>query len=353
MIISTGFNEALEELNISTRMSAADVTDTVTILLNKNDLTDAYFRLNISAGAGDIGLQTDPYEEPAVILFTKPLAQTVKPAEKELVKLKTVRNTPEGEKRLKSHHYLNSILGKRELTDPLTQEGVFLTKEGYISEGTVSNLFWVIDGELFTPCVSTGILDGITRKWMLHASQLLNIPVKTGNYKINELKRADEVFLTNSIQELVPVTASENKEFAGTEGHCPSKVSKLIPSAHERKTDSHLSIGERVDRNMHELIMKQSKLKCGDYLLDFSKKTYIMGILNVTPDSFSDGGHHNRIEQAIVHAKKMISDGADIIDIGGESTRPGASFVTAEEELERVIPVIEALTKRSGYSDFY
>ncbi|WNB92008.1 dihydropteroate synthase [Bacillus sp. NEB1478] len=96
---------------------------------------------------------------------------------------------------------------------------------------------------------------------------------------------------------------------------------------------------------MHELMMKQSKLKCGEYILDFSKKTYIMGILNVTPDSFSDGGHHNRIEQAIVHAKKMISDGADIIDIGGESTRPGASFVTAEDELERVIPVIEALRK--------
>lgn len=106
-----------------------------------------------------------------------------------------------------------------------------------------------------------------------------------------------------------------------------------------------MSIGERVDRNMHELMMKQSKLKCGEYILDFSKKTYIMGILNVTPDSFSDGGHHNRIEQAIVHAKKMISDGADIIDIGGESTRPGASFVTAEDELERVIPVIEALRK--------
>jgi dihydropteroate synthase len=96
---------------------------------------------------------------------------------------------------------------------------------------------------------------------------------------------------------------------------------------------------------MHELIMKQPKLKCGDYLLDFSKKTYIMGILNVTPDSFSDGGHHNHIEQAVAHAKKMISDGADIIDIGGESTRPGAAFVTADEELERVIPVIEALRK--------
>jgi dihydropteroate synthase len=84
-------------------------------------------------------------------------------------------------------------------------------------------------------------------------------------------------------------------------------------------------------------------MNCGEYVLDFSEKTYVMGILNVTPDSFSDGGHHNRIDQAVFHAKKMVEDGADIIDIGGESTRPGAAIVPVEEELERVIPVIEAL----------
>lgn len=94
---------------------------------------------------------------------------------------------------------------------------------------------------------------------------------------------------------------------------------------------------------MHEMILNQSKLVCGEYVLDFSKKTYVMGILNVTPDSFSDGGHHNRVEQAILHAKEMVKDGADMIDVGGESTRPGAKKVTLEEELERVIPVIEAL----------
>ncbi|WNB92009.1 aminodeoxychorismate lyase [Bacillus sp. NEB1478] len=220
-------HEALEELNISIKISTADVTEMVTMLLNKNKLKDAYFRLNVSAGAGDIGLQTDPYEEPTVILFTKPLALSSKPSEKELVKLKTVRNTPEGEKRIKSHHYLNSILGKRELTNPLTQEGFFLTKEGYISEGTVSNLFWVNEGELFTPCVSTGILEGITRKWMLHTSELLNIPVKTGNYTINELKRSEEVFLTNSIQELVPVRRFEDKEYAGNEGRTLQKFQNL------------------------------------------------------------------------------------------------------------------------------
>lgn len=78
--------------------------------------------------------------------------------------------------------------------------------------------------------------------------------------------------------------------------------------------------------------------------VDFCKNhTYIMGILNVTPDSFSDGGTHNRLEDALRFADKMIKDGADIIDIGGESTKPGFTVVPVNEELERVIPVIERL----------
>lgn len=71
--------------------------------------------------------------------------------------------------------------------------------------------------------------------------------------------------------------------------------------------------------------------------------TKIMGILNVTPDSFSDGGSYNSVEKARVHAEKLISEGADIIDIGGVSTRPGYTEVSLEEELNRVIPVVEAL----------
>jgi dihydropteroate synthase len=86
-------------------------------------------------------------------------------------------------------------------------------------------------------------------------------------------------------------------------------------------------------------------IKCGPYQLDFGKKTYIMGILNATPDSFSDGGKYNNLEQAIERAKEMVENGADIIDIGGESTRPGYTVISEEEEIERVVPVIEAIAK--------
>ncbi|MGA8942319.1 MAG: dihydropteroate synthase [Thermoactinomyces sp.] len=89
--------------------------------------------------------------------------------------------------------------------------------------------------------------------------------------------------------------------------------------------------------------MKQSVIKAGPYSLSYDKRTLVMGILNVTPDSFSDGGKYNQVEQAVEHAKKLVRDGADMIDIGGESTRPRAKYVSAEEELSRLIPVIEIL----------
>ena len=87
------------------------------------------------------------------------------------------------------------------------------------------------------------------------------------------------------------------------------------------------------------------KLIWSNYCLDFSQKTYIMGILNVTPDSFSDGGQYFDKSTAIKRAIQMVEDGADIIDIGGESTRPGSQPLAIEEELRRTLPVIEALTK--------
>jgi dihydropteroate synthase len=85
--------------------------------------------------------------------------------------------------------------------------------------------------------------------------------------------------------------------------------------------------------------------RCGRFLFDFSRRTkpLVMGILNATPDSFSDGGRYRTAKDALAQAEKMIGSGVDIIDIGGESTRPGAEPVNLQEELDRVLPVFEAL----------
>ncbi len=87
------------------------------------------------------------------------------------------------------------------------------------------------------------------------------------------------------------------------------------------------------------------KFTCGHYQLDLNRP-HVMGIVNVTPDSFSDGGKCSTTELAVAHALQLIEEGADILDIGGESTRPGATPVNLEDELDRVIPVIYALAKQ-------
>lgn len=79
--------------------------------------------------------------------------------------------------------------------------------------------------------------------------------------------------------------------------------------------------------------------------LDYTKETVIMGILNVTPDSFSDGGKFNTVKTAVQQAKKMVADGAKIIDVGGESTRPGYERISDEEEIARIVPIIQALAE--------
>lgn len=94
---------------------------------------------------------------------------------------------------------------------------------------------------------------------------------------------------------------------------------------------------------MQLISLPKQILQCGQLQLDLSQP-HVMGILNVTPDSFSDGGKHNQLDQAVEHALNMIEQGATIIDIGGESTRPGASEVAIEEEICRVVPVVEALS---------
>ena len=87
-------------------------------------------------------------------------------------------------------------------------------------------------------------------------------------------------------------------------------------------------------------------MKIGQKEFDTANHTYVMGILNVTPDSFCDGGNWNNMDAALFHVEEMIEAGADIIDIGGESTRPGYHPLSAEEEAARVIPVLEAVKKR-------
>lgn len=92
-------------------------------------------------------------------------------------------------------------------------------------------------------------------------------------------------------------------------------------------------------------VHNNSRLPCGDRELDLSR-TQVMGILNITPDSFSDGGRYTRRDAALAHVEQMLAAGATLIDIGGESTRPGAALVGVQEEVDRVVPMVEAIKAR-------
>lgn len=97
---------------------------------------------------------------------------------------------------------------------------------------------------------------------------------------------------------------------------------------------------------MSEIVHTSHNLRLPKGVLSLGPKPLVMGILNVTPDSFSDGGQHNSVENALIQSLNMREQGADIIDIGGESTRPGSDEITAQTELDRIMPVFDALAER-------
>ncbi|MFM1655060.1 dihydropteroate synthase [Brevibacillus sp. B_LB10_24] len=104
-------------------------------------------------------------------------------------------------------------------------------------------------------------------------------------------------------------------------------------------------LGAEIEQLLDEesQLERRTQLVCGSHILPLGQRTLIMGILNVTPDSFSDGGRFNDVERAISHARQLVAEGADMIDIGGESTRPGHEPVGLADELDRILPVVRAL----------
>lgn len=217
-------NESLRELNIELQLNRSNVEKMLKMLFEANGWENAYIRLNVSAGNGEIGLQTAPYRNPNVIIFQKSLIETESLAEKKGEWLTLRRNSPEGCYRLKSHHYLNNVFGKREVGNDPKVEGIFLTKNGEVAEGVVSNIFWMERNTLYTPALETGILAGVTRQFVMKIAREAGMNVEEGLYRPEHVYAAHEAFVTNSIQEIVPLSALGNKTFPGAEGAAVNKL---------------------------------------------------------------------------------------------------------------------------------
>ena len=209
--------------------------------------------------------------------------------------LDTTRNDPESTVRHKSHNFLNNVRGRLELPSLKEHEGLFLTKDGFVAEGVTSNVFWIKDGELFTPAIETGILPGTTRAFVMEIAETDGIIVNEGFYHQKEIEAADELFVTNAIQEIVPLASIEGKSLPGATGVYYQKLRNLYRRAIENMKEGN---------QLMELAKAKTVYRFGEIEIDFRKETVVMGILNVTPDSFSDGGKYGRIDRPLNMQKK-------------------------------------------------
>lgn len=230
-------HHGLEILQIHRHYSEKEVKKALEELLGRNQMQNAYIRMNVSAGIGEIGLTTSPYTEPNIIIFAKTLPEHAVKHQKEVILLELRRNSPEGEIRLKSHHYMNNLLAKRELGDDPKKEGLFLTEDGFIAEGIASNIFWIKGNTLYTPSVDLGILNGITRQFVISLAEKSGLVVEEGHYYPFALTDAEEMFVTNSIQEIVPISSFQGQYMPGMTG----RYTALLSDQYERATSRLLS----------------------------------------------------------------------------------------------------------------
>ncbi|HEY9576182.1 MAG TPA: aminodeoxychorismate lyase [Pseudobacillus sp.] len=226
-------NNSLRTLLIKKEFNRSETVELLQSLSKANGWEHSYIRFNVSAGNGEIGLQTAAYEKPNVIVFQKPLPPPDGLAEKQGKWLTTRRNSPELNERLKSHHYLNNIAGKREAGNDASIEGIFLNEAGKVAEGVVSNIFWIKENTLYTPAVETGILNGVTRRYVMHIAEKAGMTVTEGSFHPEEVEAADEAFFTNSIQEVTAVSQIGNQAFPGKHGAWTNKLFSCYASKRE------------------------------------------------------------------------------------------------------------------------
>ena len=194
-----------------------------------NDRTDAYIRITISRGTGELGLDPALCSSPTLVLIVKPLEAPPARYYREGVSLivaKTRRNLPSAlDPQIKATNFLNNILAKREAVTAGVFDSVLLNWESRVAECTVSNLFFVRSGQLCTPSLACGILDGITRGVILSLAREDQIPIEEGQFTVETLRQADECFLSNTSMEVMPATSLDGRSIgSGKPGPVTQKI---------------------------------------------------------------------------------------------------------------------------------
>jgi branched-chain amino acid aminotransferase len=185
--------------------------------LQSNKLTEAYLRVTVSRGQGPLGLDPDLCKEPTFVVMANEFKNYPKSYYEEGIKLISAsvrRNLKEAlNPQIKSLNFLNNILAKIEAKQKDAYEAIMLNASGHLTEGTISNIFFVMDGILCTPSVECGILDGITRAIVIDLAIKNGVEVKEGLFKLKDLYSASEVFITNTTMEVMPISSVDDVNF--------------------------------------------------------------------------------------------------------------------------------------------
>jgi branched-chain amino acid aminotransferase len=196
-------------------ISEADWPELLQEAMQRNGLTDAYLRITVSRGEGEIGLDPNLCPRPTVVIMAKPpmTYPTRLYADGVNLAIVTVRRNlslalPP---RIKSLNFLNNILAKQEAAQKQAFDGLMLNADGFLTECTASNLFFIRGDQVCTPSIECGILDGITRDVILQLARENQIPVEEDCYRPDPLLEADECFLSNTSMELMPVRAVDQR----------------------------------------------------------------------------------------------------------------------------------------------
>jgi branched-subunit amino acid aminotransferase/4-amino-4-deoxychorismate lyase len=206
--------ESAEVLGIMIPWNDEELELGIVKTVRANELQEAYVRVSVTRGIGLLGPSGKTCAVPTLVVYVKELVLpnwSAYSQGRDLLVLQTVRSTPETSVRVKSLNYLNSLLAYRELEQRGGGEGIQLSPEGHVAEGAVSNLFFVVQGELWTPSLDTGILPGITRCWVIEQARKMGLTVREARFTLDEVAAASEAFTTSSVVGLLPAVSVEGK----------------------------------------------------------------------------------------------------------------------------------------------
>jgi branched-chain amino acid aminotransferase len=201
--------DSAKSIRLKIPLTKHEMTEAVLETIRKNQLRDAYVRLVVTRGAGDLGVDPALCKTPTVFIIAEPMASVLGPREPKVIKavLSSYRRdaVDATSHEIKSLNYMNSILAKIEATSSGADDAILLDHRGFVSEGSVTNVFVAKNGKLATPTTAAGILHGITRERIIRLASDLGIDVQERDITPFELSTADEVFFVGTKSEILAI----------------------------------------------------------------------------------------------------------------------------------------------------